>query len=225
MHERIFTRWKGAAVAIAALFLIPWAAGAQSVSGQATAVRAAVLGATTALAGTGSLSGPGDALAASLLSGGIPTLGSVESLSASTISSVSTWAPPDEVSSQASVANLAITVANVLITSDFLLSQVMAPVGGVPSASSMIGNLVVGGIPVSASGAPNQVVSVPGLRVVINEVISGASGTTVNALHVTSLNGLVDVVVASAMAGISTASSSSSPPLGGTGLIPTLGGL
>src|SRR3954469_24192674 len=73
---------------------------AQSLTGQASAVRASVLGVTTTLADTGSLGGAGDARDNSALSGAIPALLGGEVLSAATIG----W--PDQVVSGASLAGL-----------------------------------------------------------------------------------------------------------------------
>ncbi len=206
MHFRDMPFIKNVVIALGVTLLVPIAASAQSVSGQATSIQATVAGITSSLGSTGWLSSSTDALGASALTGSIPTLGSANSLEAATISSVS-GSPQDEVSSLASVANLALTVANQSIGADFLLASVRAPASGSPTPAAQITGLTVGGLPVPVSGAPNQVVSLPGLTMVINEVTSGASGTTVNALHITSLDGLVNVIVASATAGYSTASS------------------
>ncbi len=194
-------------VVLAGALLLPLAAGAQSVSGQATSVLATVNGVTSTIGSTGWLADINDARGASSLGAPIPLLGSVESLESVTISSAASGSPAAEVSSMASLANLALSVASQAISADYILASVRAPVSGAPTPSAIISGLSVNGTPVAVTGAPNQVVSLPGLTMVVNEVTSGASGTTVNALHISSLDGLVNVVVASATAGYTAASS------------------
>ena len=52
-----------------------------------------------------------------------------------------------------------------------------------------------------STGEANQTINLGAITLVLNEVTQTASGITVNALHITSLDGTVDVVVASATAG------------------------
>ena len=67
---------------------------------------------------------------------------------------------------------------------------------------SDISGLSINGMPVFLTGDPNQTIDLIGGRVVINEQQTDPSGTiTVNALHVI-VDGVADVVVASAKAGI-----------------------
>src|SRR5436189_173192 len=81
-------------------------------------------------------------------------------------------------------------------------SRTLAVSGAVPSGLTSIEGLTIGGVPVSATGAPNQAISLAGLSVILNEQIQSASGIVVNALHVTTPDGLINVVVGSAKAGI-----------------------
>jgi hypothetical protein len=214
MHPVRWLFHRGTLVVLAVSLFAPLAAHAQSVTGQATAVLATIAGITTALGSTGSLSGITDALGSSAVSGSIPLVGAVENVEAATISSVTTGASPDEVSSMASVANLAFTLAGSPISADFILASVRAPAGAAPQASSIISGLAVAGVPVTPSGAQNQLISAAGLSIVLNEVQTAASGTTVNALHITSPDGLINVVVGSATAGLQAASSPLPLPLG-----------
>src|SRR5216683_2058045 len=63
-------------------------------------------------------------------------------------------------------------------------------------------NLLVNATPIAITGAPNQVVGIPGGQIIINEQTISSTGTAVvNALHVT-VAGVADVVIASATAGI-----------------------
>src|SRR5713226_9228243 len=173
-----------------------------TVTGDATAVRATLFGAlgllttTTALADTGTLSGVNDARDASQVTGSIPSLLGAEVLSASTIA----W--PNEVASQASLANLNLGLAGIGITADSVLVQASQVAGAAGTGTTTIDNLLVNGVPVAITGAPNQVVGIPGGQIVINEQTISSTGTAVvNALHVT-VAGVVDVVIASATAGI-----------------------
>lgn len=209
--ERIEALWKLGGKAVALLALSAWSAGAAAQllgsitppltssvatpAGQAAAVRATVAGALpTALADTGTLAGAGDARNASQLAGSIPSLLAGEVLHAATIG----W--DDQATSDASLASLAMTVAGLGISADFLMASATA-VAGSASGASLVENLAINGVPVSVSGAPNQVIDVVGGRVVINEQSATPGGIAVNALHVI-VNGVADVVVGSATAAI-----------------------
>lgn len=176
--------------------------GASTLTGQATAVEVTVLGllgtaTTTTLCTTGSLAGPNDARDASQLTGSVPLLLGAETLQADTIG----W--PDEVDSEASLAGLNLTVAGIPISTGFVRASAVAIAGAAGSGSTEIDNLTIAGVPVALTGAPNQGIAIPGGRLVINEqTISSTGSVVVNALHI-SVNGIADVVIASATAGIS----------------------
>ena len=216
MHRTISLGRCSMAVALATILLICPAAGlaqlplplplpsptTSSIVGNASAARVSVLGIlgtamTTALADTGTLTTANNALDASTLAGGIPAALNAETLSASTIS----W--PNQVDSQASLGNLSMTVAGVGITADFVMAQASQVQGAAGTGSSTLTNLVINGIPIAVSGAPNQAISIPGGQVIINQqTISSTGAAAVNALHVV-VTGVADVVVASATAGVS----------------------
>jgi hypothetical protein len=119
-----------------------------------------------------------------------------EVLSASTIA----W--PNEVASQASLANLNLGLAGIGITADSIVAQASQVAGAAGTGTTTISNLLVNGTPVAITGAPNQIVGIPGGQIVINEQTISSTGTAVvNALHVT-VAGVADVVIASATAGI-----------------------
>src|SRR6266851_1992348 len=177
----------GALMMMGLLLLWPGVGAAQTVVGDAAAVQATVLAATsllgslnptpTTLADTGTLAGINDERDAGQLTGSVPFLLSGEVLNAATIS----W--PDQVDSESSLAALNLTVAG--------------------SGISIINNLSINGVPIMVTGDPNQTILMPGGQVVINEQTISPTGTAVvNALHVT-VSGVADVVVASATAGIS----------------------
>ncbi len=171
------------ALTLAGLLLWPAAGTAQltapTVTGQATAVQATVFGGllgtatTTTLAGSGTLSGVNDERDAGQVTGSVPSLLSAEALNAFT------YSYPDEVDSGASLGNVNLTVAGVGISADLVMAQASQVLGAAGSGSSIIDNLSINGVPVSPTGT-----------------------AVVNALHVT-VNGVADVVIASATAGIS----------------------
>jgi len=158
---------------------------------------APVLGATTVLAGTGTLAaGTSDALQASGVTAGIPSLLTGEVLHAVTIGY------PDQIDSEASLAALALNVAGTSIGADFVMSRATAVVGSAVGTSNIDG-LSINGVPILVTGDPNQTIGIPGGSVVLNEQQSLPDGTlVVNALHAI-VSGVADVAVASATAGFS----------------------
>ena len=108
----------------------------------------------------------------------------------------------DQVSSEASLANLGLTVGATAITADFVRAEASAQWGGPLSGRSLVDNLSINGLTVAVTGQPNQMMSIPGGQIMINEVTVSATGAvTVNALHA-AVFGVADVVIASATAGI-----------------------
>lgn len=207
MRTRGSTRWLGTALAAGLIALVIAAApvmpaGAATVSGEATALRATVLGTTTALAGTGPLAGEQDARNASVLTGSITGVGGAEALHAATISSIYGWDELDFIMSQAALAELAVEVAGSKITAALAIAEAFAPVGASATGWSSVEKLAVNGVPITLTGTENETISLPGLRIVANEVTRTSGGIVVNALHIRSLDGAVDIVVSSAAAGI-----------------------
>jgi hypothetical protein len=172
----------------------PGVAAAQSVTGQARAVQAKAVG-TTVLADTGTLADSTDARDATVAFGLIPSLLSGQSLRAVTVG----W--PDQVASEASVANLTLALGTVGISADLVMARALASANAATTANTIIENLSVNGIPIVVTGVSNQRVAIPGGQLLINEKTVSPSGTTINALRATVL-GVADVVVASATAGI-----------------------
>jgi hypothetical protein len=201
-----------AALAMTAALLAAWpaAAMAQTVDGAATAIRASVLGMSTALADTGPLADAQDLREASDLSAAILSAGSADVLHATTGSSTNASQP--FVSSEASLADLALSVAGNSVSAAFVMARAIATDGSAPVGRSEFEALSVNGMAVPVSGAPNQVVPLLGGRLVLNEQIASPAGTTVNALHLV-VDGIADVVIASAKAGIGSGGSSAPPPI------------
>lgn len=174
---------------------LPGTGDSSTVAGQATAVRATIFGTSAVLADTGPLTSASDPLEASLDAGNALGVVSGEALHAVTIG----WT--DQVASEAAVGNLSIAGGGISIVADFVMARAESVLGSGSGGGALIENLSINGAPVQLSG-PNQTIALlGGLTLVLNEVTQSAGGTTVNALHITSLDGLVDIVVASATAG------------------------
>lgn len=208
------TRWKlaAAAAALAAAGLaqaqlglpslpglpgLPGGGGSQSaLVGQAAGATAVVMGNVISLGDSGTLTDASQPVGGGQTVGGIPGLLSAESLHSAAMA----WT--DQVGSQASLSNLVLTVAGTGITADFLGSEALALAGGARSGASAIEGLRVGGVAVAPTGVPNQLVSLAGLTVILNEQTQTAGAIVVNALRVRTLDGLTDVAVGTSRAGM-----------------------
>lgn len=162
---------------------------------QAAGATAVVLGVVTSLADSGTPTSASDPVGTGLSFGSIPGLLSAEALHSAAMA----WT--DQAVSQSSLANLAMTVAGTGISADFILSSARA-VSGAATGLSSIEGLRIGGVSVSPTGVPNQLITLPGLSVTLNEQVQSASGIVVNALRVRTLDGTTDVVLGTARAGI-----------------------
>src|SRR5437899_1168974 len=171
-------------------------------SGDATVLRATVLGLAPIVVGeAGPVSESGGAEESSLLSVSSDQTGGL--LSAE-VAHASVVAQGNSSSAEASVASVSLAVARNSIQADLLRSRAEATCDGAgqasASGSSELAGLVINGQAITVSGQPNQTVDLPGLRVVINEQSGSASGNrsdiTVNALHVTAFNPLSGQTVA-----------------------------
>ena len=193
MRKVIASRWRLMSAAVCVIGLSSSMPGnAQSVSGSARAVQATISSpqgiSTTTLADTGTLGGASDAREASAPAGSIGSFLSGQTLHATTIG----WS--DQVSSEASIAQLAMTVGGNTITADFVQARAISA-GRRSSAATRVNGLMVNGSAVDASGSANQTITIPGGTLVINEQV----GSVVNALHII-IDGQADVVIASANA-------------------------
>jgi hypothetical protein len=189
--------------------LLAWTQPAVAFSGQATVLSATVLGIKTTISDTGPLSPSGGALQTSLLSASFPGLVTADVAHATTIGQ------GDGARSEASVADVSLTVGGNTIAASLLRSSAMAVCttgGPAVSGSSEIADLIINGHAITVTGEPNQTVQLPlgAGTVVINEQSSTVSGNTgsitVNALHVI-IPGVAgvpdaDVVVSSAHADV-----------------------
>lgn len=179
------------------------AAPATSHSGQATLVKASVLGITTAIGDTGPLPSSGGKRTSAVTVVNLPDL-----LTAG-VGQASTQGQGNQSRSQASLTDLALTVLGISISATAVRSEAEARCqAGQPEVSggSEVAGLVVNGVPIGVA-APNLTVSLPGVgTVVVNEQRFSTSGdtgeSTVNALHVTVPVLGLDLVVASSQADI-----------------------
>src|SRR2546426_3216572 len=210
MRARAWMEGKGSGVLTVSLLLslLFWPAQSASAndttfSGRATVVDATVLGIRTVISDTGPLPPSGGAQDATLLSASVPGLLTAEVLHASTVGQ------GQRSSSEASVANVTLTVGGNAITAGLLQARATAEchngVASVSGSSDIVG-LMINGQSIVVSWQPNQTISLPlGGRVIINEQTSSASGNngdiTVNALHV-EVDGVANVIISSAHADI-----------------------
>lgn len=186
---------------LAASFLLgPVTLKAITFSGQATGLRATVLGVNTSIADTGPLPSGGGSRDATVLSAAVPGLVTGEVFHATTVGQ------DDRARSEASVANVNLTVGGNTITAEFLMARAEAACPGPTlSGSSEIVSLVVNGQSIVVGTEPNQTILLPNGRIIVNEQIKSVDGRTgditVNALHVI-VDGTADVVVSSAHADV-----------------------
>jgi hypothetical protein len=173
-----------------------------SYSGRATVVQATVLGgaliAPITLVDAGPLTSSGGADEKSLLEANVPGVLTAEVLHAATSGQGS------RSSSEASVAELSVTAGGNSVSAGFLMSKAEAKcTDGTASASgsSEIARLGINGQTIAVSGAPNQTIALPNGRLIINEQQGAPGDITVNALHII-VDGIADIVVASAHADI-----------------------
>jgi hypothetical protein len=193
-------------VATSLLAPLASATGTTTFSGRAFAlyIQTPVAG-TMTVADTGQLPSSGGDIDATLLS--VQT-----SVATANVLLATTMGFDSTAESQAAIADLTLLPGNPnQITADFLLSESIATCTGV-SGFSDITNLQLAGQKITVSTQPNQVVSVPGiLTLVINEQKATANSITVNALHLTTTNG-IEVIVSSASSDISCPPSPPPPP-------------
>ena len=233
-----------AVAALLALPLLAWPAvssadtSSPTYSGRAYVVQASLLGMQLPrIADTGDLPSTGGAQEAALFTVPPFSLGSAGSFNGAEVAHATTVGHGNASRSEASVADLSVTVAGTTITADFLMSRAAAQCNGSSpsvSGSSELARLSIssvnGGQPIIVTGAPNQTVVLPlnAGTVVINEQSSSVNGQSgsmdVSALHVTINNpaggpALADVIVSHAHADITCPTSPSQPPA--CGVTPT----
>src|SRR5256886_12700715 len=134
-------------------------------SGRAYVVQASVLGIMQLprIADTGDLPSTGGAQEASLLTVPPISLGSAGSFNGAEVAHATTVGHGNASRSEASVADLSVTIAGTTIMADFLMSRAAAQcTGSNPSVSgsselaSLSISSVNGGQPITVAGAPNQ---------------------------------------------------------------------
>jgi hypothetical protein len=152
--------------------------------GQATVVIATVpgLAADATLGDMGPLPIAGGSMQTSMLQAQIPGVISVNSLHASMVGQ------GDVVISEASVSDLHILIGGNTIDAGFVLGRATARClsrQSILSGDAQIDALVINGTPVSVTGAPGQMIELPGGgQVILGEETVSANGAAVIALHV-----------------------------------------
>lgn len=178
-------------------------ASANTYSAEAASVRANVLGVKTAVSDTGSVGASGGVRQSSALTFGLPNLVAGE------VAHATAFAKGNVSASDASMAGLHVTVGGNIIASSFLAAHAHArctATGVIVSADPNIIGLTVNGHSVQISGKPNQTISLPNGKIVINEQAKASTKTSghisVSALHII-ITGIADVALSEANAGIS----------------------
>jgi hypothetical protein len=174
--------------------------GSVTFSGQASAVNATVLGVPIVLSQTQALPSSGGAFEATLLEANVPGVLTAQVLHAATLGM------GDRSRSEASVADLNLTIGGNTISAAFLQSRALASCGPTLTGSSEIAVLVINGDAIVVSGEPNQTINLPlGGQVIINEQTKTQNGSygaiDVNVLHII-IPGVADVKIASVHADI-----------------------
>jgi hypothetical protein len=222
-YEKTRHSSRGIIAALMSLFLTSAGSIAQSSSTPRFSGRAYVVQATVpplspiTVADTGPLPSSGGAQEASLLDVPAISLGTAGALNGADVAHATTIGQGNASRSEASVADLSLTVAGNTVLADFLMSEVTAQCNGTsPSVSgrSDLAKLVINGQTIDVSGGTNQTIQLPlnAGAVVVNEQSSSVNGQSgsmdVNALHVVVSNptpggtALADVIVSHAHADI-----------------------
>jgi hypothetical protein len=187
-----------AAVATLMLGMLATPVGAQTYGGDATGALVTVPATgTTIRAATGTIPISGGGVEAALEAGDIPgsATGGVVSLAAGTMHAaiVGLFATKSE----ASLADINLTVSGNQITSDFLMSRSSRTCEAEDNddgGETHHRNLVVNGQSIVVTGLPNQTVTLPNGTVIINRQFSSNVGTskelTVQALYVTTTDAI-----------------------------------
>jgi hypothetical protein len=189
---------------------------AESFSGQASAVAGTCGGIGVSLADCGPLAASGGAIGA--VSAGAAFAGGLV-VGASHCAVVGGGDQGSTTASEAAVADVNYISSSLLGVNTVVADFVMARAAAAASLTAeMVGaiqanGLVINGLPVSVTGAANQVVFLKGGGfVIINEQLAGVGAITVNALHIVDALAGVDVVVASCTSGVTCGPVNSPPP-------------
>lgn len=174
--------------------------------GRAVAASVTTLGTTNRFADTGNLPGSGGALSNSML-----TLSQAGLML--DVGHAATIGQADRTRSEASAADVSVSVNGVTIGADWVMAHATAvwqATGTAVTGTTEISGLTINGQTIAVTGQPNQTIPLVAGQVIVNEQTSSGGTLTVNALHLV-IPGVTDVVIASAQAGFV----SSTPP--GTG--------
>jgi hypothetical protein len=119
--------------------------------------------------------------------------------------SVATTLNPGTATATATIADATIGVPGLPVIAVTQASATSISTCGSASGTVAL-NLTVGGVTVAVPAGPNRTITLSGgARLVVNEQLPVADadyGLTVNAIHLTALDGTVDIVIASATTGM-----------------------
>jgi hypothetical protein len=167
--------------------------------GEATVASATVLGIGTTIGDTGKLPSKGGALQTTLATVNIPLVLS------GVIAQSEVVGVGDHTDASTTLASLNLLSSGVAITADLIQSHAYAKGSStqppITSGSSQIVNLVINGVPVICTGAPNQVINLGVGTVTLNQITPGMGSITVIAVHV-SIAGVLDVQLGKSFAAI-----------------------
>lgn len=164
--------------------------------GRAMAAKSTTLGATNAISDTGNLPGSGGAISNSMLSLSQAGL-------ALDVGHAAVVGQADRTRSEASAADVALSVNGVSIGADWVMAHATAvwqSTGTALSGTTEIAGLSINGQAIAVTGQPNQAIPLLVGKVIVNEQIASGGTITVNALHVI-IPGVTDTAIASAEAG------------------------
>jgi hypothetical protein len=169
--------------------------------GVQTTVSTPVTSATTTVADTGPLPSSGGSITVGGAASNIPNLVSTGVL----LSSTSGGGNSSQSEATVNGTVLLLPGSNI-ITADVLRANTACTCGPGCSGSSTVLNLRLNGTVINVTGAPNQTITIPlgpvTITIIINEQLFSPGSITVNALHVTVtdtlLNTTTDVIIASA---------------------------
>jgi hypothetical protein len=198
-----------ASLGLLALCMVATAGAQNLVGGEAYGLSADVAGfATVAKSPHALLPSEGGDAQGSLVSLEVPGLLVTGTLTAETTGSIGLTTATS--ASEGGIEQLSLLGG--LITADALIARTSCTGDGATATCSATGttfvNLRVDGVLIAANVAPNSAIVIPGIAtVVVNEQIATGNGTTtagltVNMLHVTLLDGVSEVVVASAQSNV-----------------------
>ncbi len=185
-------------------------------TGQATAVSGSAGGSAVSVADSGALSVTGGAIEAAALETSLAGGLTVGASHTAVVGGGTATASEASVASVNFVSSGGFFFGAQTVIAEFVMSRAAAACATFEATVSgvvQISGLVIDGQAVAVTGAANQIVMLTdGGFVIINEQVAGFSGITVNALHIVDAFAGVNVVIASATAGVTCGFVGTAPP-------------